>query len=254
MRTTRRLVTLFLLFFLLPVLASTIWWANVDRPASWRNADWGPSGVLPAASAVPEATVHVMAARTGGWKGAVSVHSWILVKPAGATAWTRYDVVGWGEPVRRDAYAPDARWYSNTPFVVGTVSGAQAADLIPRIEAVVADYPWSDRGAYRIWPGPNSNSFVAHILREVPEIGVALPPLAVGKDWLGDGVQTRWDDGGDLHVSAWGLAGLSLGPRSGFELHLLGTSAGLDLLRPALKLPGVGRIGLTRAPATTPTT
>ena len=36
---------------------------------------------------------------------------------------------------------------------------------------------------YRIWPGPNSNSFVAHVLREVPELGTTLPPNATGRDF-----------------------------------------------------------------------
>ena len=30
----------------------------------------------------------------------------------------------------------------------------------------------------------------------------------------------------------------------GLELNLLGLTIGVDLLRPALKLPGIGRIGL----------
>jgi len=30
----------------------------------------------------------------------------------------------------------------------------------------------------------------------------------------------------------------------GVELNLLGLSAGIDLRRPALKLPGIGRIGM----------
>src|SRR6266567_1839912 len=42
-------------------------------------------------------------------------------------------------------------------------------------------------GDYRIWPGPNSNSFVATILRAVPELAVSLPPNAVGRDFR-DGI------------------------------------------------------------------
>jgi hypothetical protein len=237
----------FALLFLLPSAAALAWWSQQDRPAHWRAADWGPSGVLPPAISVPGPAIHVMAARTGGTKGALSVHSWIVHKRAGDLRWTRHDVVGWGAPVRRDAYGPDARWYSNAPRIIGSVEGASAAAAIPRLESAIAAYPWSRRGDYVIWPGPNSNTFVAYLARAVPEIDVTLPPHAVGRDWLGPGLQAMRDAGGDLHVSISGLAGLSLGPRSGIELHLLGQAAGIDLLRPALKLPGIGRIGLPQS-------
>ncbi|MEM7641561.1 MAG: DUF3750 domain-containing protein [Pseudomonadota bacterium] len=234
----------FALLFLLPSAASAIWWSQQDRPASWRAADWGPSGILPAATDTQDATIHILAARTGGAKGAVSVHSWVVLKRAGDTAWTRHEVVGWGTPLRQDAYAPDAHWYSNAPEIVGTITGPDAAAAIPRIEAAIATYPWADRGAYTIFPGPNSNTFVAHILRQVPDLDIALPPHAVGRDWLGPGLQTARSASGDVHLSANGLAGLSLGPRTGVELHLLGQTFGLDLRDPALKLPAIGRVGL----------
>ncbi|PWJ21961.1 DUF3750 domain-containing protein [Jannaschia seohaensis] len=235
---------LFAVFFLLPALLASLWWAVQDRPSSWRAADWSASGLLPAAAEMPEAAIHVLAARTGGAKGALSVHSWIVYKEAGADRWTRAEVVGWGTPLRRDAYAPDARWYSNAPGFVGSVTGPEAAALIPRIEASIRDYPWARRGDYGIWPGPNSNTFVAHILREVPEIGLTLPPHAVGRDFTGRGPVVTWDAGGDWHLSWSGLAGLSAGPRTGLELHLLGQVFGVDVLRPALKLPGIGRVGV----------
>ena len=238
----RRAMLLFGLFFILPTLASLAWWASVDRPASWFVADWGPSGVLPPAREVPGAAVHVMTARTGGWKGAVAVHSWIVWKREGDTRWTRHDVVGWGRPVRRDAYPPDGKWYSNVPWVVGSVTGERAEAAIPRLEAAVLDYPYSDRGAYVIWPGPNSNTFVEHLLRAVPELGITLPPNAVGRTWQGRTVER--DAGGDWHLSLWGYAGLSVGPRTGLEIHALGQSFGVDVRRPGLKLPSLGRWGV----------
>lgn len=242
-RTLRRVALAFVLCFLLPIAAAAVWWTMQDRPASWRAADWSASGVLPAAAAVPGAALHVMAARTGGLKGAASVHSWIVWKAEGAAVWSRADVVGWGRPVRRDAYAPDARWYSNEPFFVGSVTGPRAAALLPRVLAAIEAYPWDAPGSYIIWPGPNSNSFVAHVLREVPEIGLTLPPNAVGKDWIGRGPRALLDAGGDLHLSLWGYAGLSVGPRTGVEINLLGQTFGIDLAHPALKLPAIGRVG-----------
>lgn len=242
-RIARRVFLAFVLCFLLPMLLATIWWSTVERPTSWRGADWSASGLLPPAEGVAEARIMVLAARTGGLKGAASVHSWLVWKTANGR-WNRADVVGWGNPLRRNAYAPDGRWYSNAPHVVGSVSGDAAAALIPDLERVIESYPYGGRGGYRIWPGPNSNTFVAHVLRELPQIGLTLPPHAVGKDFIGPGLQARRDAGGDVHLSLGGYAGLSLGPRSGVEINLLGQTFGIDITRPALKLPAIGRVGV----------
>ena len=236
-----------LVLFLLPAGAAVAWWSTVDRPASWSQADWGPSGTLPPARSVEGAVLHVMSARTGGLKGALSVHSWIVTKRAGERSYTRWDKVGWGSPVRRNAYAADAFWYSNAPTVLLTLRGEPAERAIRDVERAVASYPFAGRGGYRIWPGPNSNSFVAHVIREVPALAVNPPELAVGRDFPTDGRLLTWDAArGDLRLSLWGYAGLSVGRTAGVEVNLLGLVAGVDPLRPALKLPGFGRIGMTR--------
>ncbi|WP_295808852.1 DUF3750 domain-containing protein [uncultured Nitratireductor sp.] len=231
--------------FVLPASGSMAWWAMQDRPGSWRNADWSASGVLPPASQDTDAAIYVMAARTGGMKGALSVHSWLIVKRPNASDYERYDKVGWGSPVRRNAYPADGRWYSNTPYVVAALKGENAERLIPQVEAAIASYPFSRHGDYGLWPGPNSNSFTAHVLRTVPDLDIALPPTAVGRDYRpGVFAFDHTPDWSDVHVSLGGFAGLAAGLRSGFELHFLGLVAGLDLRNPALKVPGFGRIDL----------
>jgi hypothetical protein len=45
-------------------------------------------------------------------------------------------------------------------------------------------------------------------------------------------------------VTIRGLIGFSMGVRSGLELHFLGLVAGIDLARPGIKVPAVGRIGI----------
>lgn len=251
-RLRRVLTTSLLVFavlFLAPAVAALGWWSTVDRPASWSSASWGSAGTLPAAGAVEGPVVHVMTARTGGLKGALALHSWIVTKADGAGRYTRYDKVGWGSPVRRNAYAADAYWYSNPPVILTTLTGERAASAIRGIERAVETYPFRNRGGYRIWPGPNSNSFVAHVLREVPELDVNLPEIAVGRDYPTDGRLVAWDGvRRDLRVSLWGFAGLSVGATAGLELNVLGLVAGLDPLRPAIKLPGFGRIGMDAVP------
>src|SRR5690606_13703991 len=108
--------------------------------------------------------------------------------------------------------------------------------------AAAEAYPY--RHEYRLWPGPNSNTFVAHLARAVPELRVDLPPTAIGKDYLpGGGVFARAPSGSGVQVSLGGLLGVTMALEEGVELNLLGLSVGLDLLPPALKLPGLGRLG-----------
>lgn len=243
MKIVLRLLAVLVLVFVLPTLVSAGLWATADRPGRWNEANWGSAGILPKEDASSEASVHVFSAMTGGLKGAVASHAWIVTKEKGG-AYQRYDKVGWGTPIRRNHRAADGFWYSNPPRLVVEIKGAEAERLIPKIEAAIESYPHGEPGGYRIYPGPNSNTFVAHVLRSVPELNAVLPPDAVGRDYLGNGDFLALDeDGRDLHLSLAGLAGVSLGARSGIEVNFLGLVAGLDFSRPALKVPGFGYVG-----------
>lgn len=247
-RVSRVLFWFVLLLIALPVsvggLAS---WAR-GWPASWSAADWSSTGTLPEAAADSDAMIRVYAAHSGRWKGIFAVHHWIVVKRKGETVYSRYDVVGWGNPVRRDGYAPDARWYGNEPVLVHEVGGARAEGLIPCIEAAVADYPWAGRGSYRVWPGPNSNTFVAFVLRRVPELGAEMLPTGIGKDYLGPGLQVGpTPSGTGYQVSVAGVIGAALGRAEGLEFHLLGATIGIDPDDLAIELPALGTIGLGAA-------
>jgi len=253
-RTRRKTIVLTILaLFLLPVAARAALYAYEGGPRSWREADWSSTGSLPAAAEHPQARVLVMNSRTGGWKGVVALHSWIVFKRENARNWTRYDVVGWGNPVRLNGWAADGRWYGNQPTVLADVSGTEAAALIPKIEQAVKSYQYANAGDYRIWPGPNSNTFVASVLRAVPELSVAMPPNAIGRDFRPMPYAGLSDSGTGIEASLWGLLGVKVGWVEGLEVNVIGLVAGLDLRHPALKLPGFGRIGFdavaTAAPA-----
>jgi hypothetical protein len=236
--------------FLVPLVARAALYAVGKEPRSWRDADWSSTGLLPPAASYQPARVIVFTGKAGAWKGIFAVHSWIVFKPAGAQQWTRYDVVGWGNPVRTNNWPPDGLWYGNAPVPIADVSGADAERLIPRIEAAVRDYSFSHAGDYRIWPGPNSNSFTAAILRAVPELGVELPPNAMGRDYRDGFYAGRTDSGTGVELNLGGFAAVKLGWVEGVELDLLGLVAGLDLRHPGVKLPGFGRIGVESPVAT----
>jgi len=251
-RTSRRKLIMLAMFalFLMPLIARAALYAAGSGPRSWRDADWSSTGLLPPTAQDKSARVIVFTATTGAWKGIFSIHSWVVLKPAGARDWTRYDVVGWGNPVRTNGWPADGRWYGNMPVAIADISGIEAEKLIPRIEAAVKAYRFNRAGEYRIWPGPNSNSFTAAILRAVPELGVALPPNAVGRDFR-DGIYAGLTDSGTgVELNLGGFAAIKLGWVEGIEVDLLGLVAGLDLRHPGLKLPGFGRIGVESPVAT----
>jgi hypothetical protein len=119
--------------------------------------------------------------------------------------------------------------------------------LIDRVEAAAREYPYPS--TYRTWPGPNSNTFTAFVARAVPELRIDLPPTAVGKDFLPGGAPIGLAPSGTgAQVSLLGLAGVLVGWEEGVEVNLLGLTFGLDWNRPALKLPGLGRVGIADSP------
>jgi hypothetical protein len=246
MRSFGRTVRLTLLIvFALPAAAKALMWSLEERPGNWWEARWTSAGILPAPADDPEARVYVFAARTGGWRSIFAVHTWIVVKPAGAKAYTRYDVTGFGHrPIRINGYVPDSYWIGNRPEMVAAIGGDRAADAIPKIEHAIAGYAYAGEDTYRMWPGPNSNTFVATVLRAVPELEVAMPPDAIGKDFRADGaVFGLTESGTGIEMSLYGLFGLKLGRVEGIEVNFLTLVAGLDARKPALKVPAFGRIG-----------
>jgi uncharacterized protein DUF3750 len=222
--------------------------AALARDPQWWLARRDASGQAPDPAATSDAVLQVYAARAVGWKGLLGVHTWIAVKPTDAEAYTRYEVIGWGvdrgQPaIRVNRTGPDNYWFGSRPQLLVDRRGEGVDLLIKKVEAAVAAYPYPD--TYRTWPGPNSNTFVAYVGRAVPELRLELPPTAVGKDFLPGGAPLGTTPSGTgLQLSLLGLAGVLVGWDEGLEVNVLGLTFGLDLHRPALKLPGVGRLGM----------
>ena len=241
-RSRRKLLAWsFLALFLLPVLGAAGALAYQGGPTHWSRWDRSVTSRLADAAANPEARVLVMAGRTRGWKGALALHSWIAIKRQNGE-WRRYDVAGWGSPVRLNWWPPDL-WFGEHGAVIVDLKGAEAETLIPRIEAAIKEYRYANYGDYRMWPGPNSNTFVATVLRAVPELEATLPPNAIGRDYRPEPYAGLTDSGTGVEANLFGLLGVKVGWVEGIEFNMLGLVAGLDLRHPALKLPGLGRIG-----------
>lgn len=226
--------------------AIVILFGGIRLNDDWRTASRQSAGLAPDPLSAPEAVIQAYSARAFNWRGVFGVHTWIAIKDEGAPTYRVFEVIGWrkwsGRPVlaTRDM-VPDAYWYGNRPELFLDLRGDRAKRLLPKVRDAVEAYPFKTR--YALWPGPNSNTFTAFIGREVPELGLQLSPLAIGKDFLTDGFFARSPSGTGFQVSLFGLAGVLLATREGLEFHLLGLTYGIDLLGLAVKLPGLGRIG-----------
>jgi hypothetical protein len=234
---------------LLTLAALAILYLGMPGPLhaqSWRTATREPAGLAPDPAATPEPVVQVYAARAVSWRGYFGAHTWIAVKPTRAERFTVYEVLGFrlyrgGDTavVARER-APDGYWFGNRPELLSDLRGDGVDDVIHRIEAAVASYPYP--GTYHVWPGPNSNTFVAHVLRAVPELRVDLPSTAIGKDYLGIKSFGVTPSGTGGQVSLFGLAGILVGVEEGLEINLLGLTFGINPKRLALKLPIIGTL------------
>jgi Protein of unknown function (DUF3750) len=217
--------------------------------ADWRTASREPVGLAPDPATTPEPVVQVYGARALRWRGYFGVHTWIAVKPSQAAAYTVYEVIGWrlrwsDMALAIHQRAPDGRWFGNEPELLAERRGEGVDALIERIDRVARAYPYARE--YRLWPGPNSNTFTAWIGRAVPELELDLPPTAIGKDYLGGRVLARAPSGSGLQFSVWGLLGLLASDVEGVELNLLGLTFGLNPFSPSVKLPLIGRLGVPR--------
>jgi len=218
----------------------------------WRSASRASVGLAPDPAQVKEAVVQVYGARTMGAKGVFGVHTWVATKAANAEEWTVYEVIGWrlrhsSSAVVVRERSPDGRWFGAEPELYADRRGAGVDELIERIAQAVRDYPYAAQ--YRVWPGPNSNTFTAWIARAVPELAIDLPATAIGKDYLGSSIFGTAPSGSGYQLSLGGLFGVAVSAVDGFELNVLGLSFGVG--PSGLKLPIVGLIG-ARSIATRP--
>ena len=230
------------ILFLAPALIAVVVHALGERP-HWRDASHASTGQAPSPQQLREAIVQVYAARTWGRRGGVAVHTWIAAKRTNASQYKRYEIIGWrlrsGSALVVGEGTPDALWFSNTPQLLVDLRGAGVETVIDQVEAAVRSYPHSRE--YRTWPGPNSNTFVAHIGRQVPALGLDLPPTAIGKDYLAGGALFGpTPSGTGYQLSLLGAGGILVARNEGVELNLLGSVVGIRAWPPAVKLPGFG--------------
>ncbi len=242
----------FLLFMTLlgPVLVACS--GTIKFAQDWRTADRSSTGIAPDPVREKDAVVQVYAARAFNWRGIFAVHTWIATKERNAPRYKVHQVVGWRAwdelpVVVSEEDLPDRSWYGYTPEVLVDLRGAGAERAIISINRAVTAYNYQYR--YTLWPGPNSNTFVAEIGRQVPELKLDLPATAIGKDFLTRAMFIdKAPSSTGYQLSFYGLLGFTLAREEGLEVNILGLNFGFNPLKLKLKLPGIGSVG-ARNPA-----
>lgn len=243
-----RVVAIIIALFFLPVGCMVAAHYSGDSNSYSGFSRHGSTNQAPDANS-NEAVIQVYAARAARWRGAFGVHTWITTKRTDEHRYTRLEVIGYrvywgGGAVQVQQGTPDAMWFGNHPTLLREIRGnnSQVDAMIDRLHTAVTSYPYHD--TYHVWPGPNSNTFIAYLGRQLPELRLELPSNAIGKDYLpGNAIAAITPSGTGAQISFRGYAGILAGLEEGLELNFLGLSAGIDLSPPALKLPGIGRLG-----------
>lgn len=237
-----------LTIFLLLTFAGPLWLilsGSIDFSADYRTANRESSHQAPQPKTHPEAIIQVYTARAFNWRGIFSLHVWLAVKPKDADQYTVYQVVGWhlfqgysALYVAKDI--PDRYWFDQKPKIILDIRGKQAQDIIPKINEYVKKFPYANE--YVTWPGPNSNTFMAYLGRNIPELNLVLPSNALGKDYLGRQFFARAPSDTGYQFSIYGLFGILLAKKEGFEINILGLVYGVG--PHGIKLPGFGDIDI----------
>lgn len=152
----------------------------------WRTASRASAGIAPIPAETHEAVLQVYGARAWGWRGWFAIHTWIAAKRTGQDVYTVYDVVGWRgtgdqEVLRIAPDVPDRHWYGARPRILREHRGAGVDELIEAVDKAARAYPW--KTTYKAFPGPNSNTFTAWIVKQVPALDVDLPISAIGSGY-----------------------------------------------------------------------
>ena len=179
---------------------------------------------------------------------AIAVHYWFVVVDSPAGQWHRWEVwqaknaggqsLGY---VHCDRRHPDCG-VGGGPYRLAAEWRGSAAQAIYTVLTKVQDYPFWDR--YRAWPGPNSNTFVAWVLRQAG-LDHALDPRAIGKDYIGLLGMRRSSRLACTQLETF-LLGVKISLHDGVELHGLGFTWGLRWSPLEVYTP-FGRVGLRKS-------
>ena len=209
-------------------------------------SNFGPKNHLATTSLPPQPTVELRAAPLPAPLQLFAVHLYFITTE-GNEPWQRWEV--WQ---RRNAFrhspqphqkayghvhvnlmAPDQGVGGGPSYPLQRWIGEDAERIVQALKTCTASYIGRDR--YLLWPGPNSNTYVARILTDAG-IDASLPATAIGKDW--DGTFKVGMSLTPLKLNLYTpLFGATLALAESFEMQLLGLGVGIHWKRREMKLP-----------------
>jgi hypothetical protein len=203
-----------------------------------------PNSFTPLTEPPGEPVVQLGHSRLPSALGAVAVHHHFLTFDSAEGRWHRWDLwqhadrggTSWGH-VHRDLLSPASGVGGEPPVTVREWRGDEARALLRALDRS-SEYPY--RGRYLAWPGPNSNTYPAWVLREAG-VSCDMDPRSLGSNYLGRVGVGRTTTATGVQAEC-ALLGVKVGLEDGVELHFLGFVFGLDAWPPAIKTP-LGRLG-----------
>ncbi len=208
--------------------------------------------LAPQPSSIPEEEEYVVAvkSRRVGYRRLWWAHHYFIhVKTPESDRWRTFAWRGGGGDGDFRGREPpdDAPWEDHFEHRLERVrlhavyTGERAREIAAQLEKLDRTVR-GKRGRYRVWPGPNSNTYVADMGRSVGGLAFDIDHNASGKDY------TRYFQAGvsttkiGVAVDTWPL-GVQLGLIEGIELHFFQGTLGVSFFPPALKLPFLQRLG-----------
>ena len=179
-----RMIMYFFLFIFISVLSGSLMRSlkkpTSRNPSNTSDKEWAlrSYGYAPHPSDFNDAIIQVYAARTRGSKKALAVHTWIATKRKNADQYMISQIFGWrlrpgGSALYREPGIPDKAWARNEPLLIQELRGTGVEQIIDKVDEAIKIYPWQEE--YTVWPGPNSNTFIAWLGLQVPELQLDLP-------------------------------------------------------------------------------
>ncbi len=178
------------------------------------------------------------------WYAQFATHGWMDVRWKEGAPWTRIEIITPQSGVRVDAITDetahsDLRWEDRPVRVRGVLRGSEATEAAAVILEEARAYADDD---YRSIPGPNSNTFMAEMVRKAPHLRTTMHHNAVGKDYASPIklTSTPSKTGGRLDTP-W--IGAAIGLQEGLEVHVLGLQLGVAFWPPRICIPFLPEIG-----------
>ncbi|TNF69768.1 MAG: DUF3750 domain-containing protein [Gammaproteobacteria bacterium] len=204
----------------------------------WRTASHAPCHFLKKYPTENEAVIVLFSAKSFNWRGAFSTHCWLATKLALDNDYTIYQVIGWNQYKNKPIVDistgnPDKLWYNALPKIEAITIGNHNKSLIEKLKNIVNDYPYAN--TYHAWPGPNSNTFINYLIKELPQLNFTTPYNALGRDYY---LKLKLN-----HLSILGLIGYRISFKS-FYLTLLGLTLGISFKPLGFIIPGIGLVAI----------